>query len=110
MADVDGPIERQRNLFEHRTIEPSIVRGSPEHRMRHRVSCFPVPVLITPENPRFITARGHELQILAVCHHVFVDFERWKLRGMRVELIVPSKTTAYEAQCRRAGRNLNHPM
>src|ERR1700691_2524175 len=110
MAQIDRPVEKERSLFEHRAIDPSIARVPPEHRMRHSVSCLPIPGLVAPESSRFIAACSHELQILPVRHHVLVDFKRGKLRGVRLELIVPPKTTGGKAQRRRAGRNLNHSM
>src|SRR5258707_2909039 len=112
MTHVNWPVQGQWNLFEHRAVQPPFVRLSPEHWMSHRMRGFPIPVVVTPERARLISAGGHEFKELSVRDLILINLKRRHLYCVNFELIVPTEDLAPTRQtqrCRARG-NRNHLM
>ena len=91
MTYMNWPIQRQGNLFEHGSIEPTVIPFCPKNWMRDLLIVSPGPVVVFPEGAILVAAGRHELEKLAVGHHVFIDFKRWDIRGIGFELVIPAE-------------------
>src|SRR5258708_22364922 len=93
VTHIDGPIQRQWDIVEHRAIQPAIAFMLPESRMRDSAFGFPVPVCmvvtVSPEHLRFISSRVDELEILLVPHLVLIDGERRNVEPVGFAFLSP---------------------
>src|SRR5208283_4727038 len=110
MTHIDGPVQRQWNFFEHRTIKPLAACLFPKTRVRHAISSLPIPVGIAPERARFIAAGRYEIEILAVSHHKLIYLKRRHLCLVGFILVVPAEALVAARKAHRcyASRNLDH--
>ena len=111
MTHINWPVQRQRNLFKHATVEPPVASLRPEHGMRDRLRVLPIPILIAPESARFIAASRHEIQKLPVGHFILINLKPRHLHSVSLVLVVPAESfvPAQKAQGYCASRNLDHP-
>ena len=73
VADVHGPVKRQRNFRKHGAIAPGIPARNPKRGIGMLLGSDPFPSGIAPETASLITAVAHESQIISVGNIVGVD-------------------------------------
>ena len=91
VAHVDRPLERQWEFVKHSAEVPAVPDSLPERGMADAVLSYPVPVILTPERPIFISASRHELKILTVAHLVLVYGECRYVHVVSFILVVPAE-------------------
>src|SRR5437879_5001106 len=62
VTHIDWPLKRQRDFLEHTPVNPSVAALGPEHRMRHRMSSLPIPVIVAPKGASLVAASLDEVE------------------------------------------------
>ena len=109
VTHIDGPVQGQWDLLEHRAKQPPFSRSSPEHRMFDAFLFFPTPSRVSPKITLSVTSGFNKFQILAVCDLVPVEGERRHIHDVRVKFVVPTEAAGIGAQRHAARWNLDHP-
>src|SRR5215813_9633436 len=111
LADVNRPVQRQWQLFEHGLIEPLTIALAPKLWMADVLFLDPDPITLAPETLVVVRAFMNELEKLAVSDLVDVDRECRRLNRMNLKLVVPAKrfTASRNPECYSASRDVNHP-
>src|SRR5579883_1205452 len=91
MADVNGPIRRQRNLFEHRAIEPDVITINPELRMADAGFLEPIPGFGSPEAAVAVAAGRNEAEEFLIRDVKGIDREFRHEYRLGLEFIIPTE-------------------
>src|SRR6266567_2005000 len=94
MTHINWPVQRQRNFFEHRAVEPFHAHLAPEHRMRDCVRRLPFPIAIAPERFALIATGSHKIEVLPACHLVLINLKRGHVHRVSFVLVVPTEDVA----------------
>jgi len=94
VADVDGPIEREANFFEHRARHPDVAAPAPEDRMLDAGRFFPCPIFVVPECAMLIAAGLDESQEIGVGNVVALDGKSGNADDTLAALVVPAECFA----------------
>src|SRR5207253_3710692 len=91
VADVHGPIDRQRQLGKHGLVKPLIAAALPKSRVIDSPCLLPLPIGVGPEGAMLVSSGALEVQVVRVGHVVGVDGEGGDVHAMRLKLVVPTE-------------------
>src|SRR3989449_3767844 len=91
VADVHGPIERQRHLGKHGLVKPLIAAALPRNRVIDSPRLLPLPIGVGPEGAVLVSSGALGVQAIGVGHVVGVDGEGGDVHAMRLKLVVPAE-------------------
>src|SRR5215475_702797 len=108
VADVNRPVERKANFFEHAPRHPDITVAAPECGMFDSCGFFPCPTFVRPERTRLVTSGLQEAEKVAVCDIVTFNGKCRNKDDTFAAFIVPAEDVPVRAaKSRLTGRDFH---